>query len=355
MQYEDQKSETQTEIDLDAAQADISSELFGQGDDEGENSEEVSSEGEQEEASANVEGVETPPAPQPEEKAEGDSPPSSADENSQEVQELGAPKTWTKDALAKWATVDPVVQQEILKREEDFLRGISQYKQAADVGVRYSQVAQPYAAQLAAHNIDPVQLFQSFAANHYLLSFGQPQQKLELAANLLNNYGINLGQLSEFMGSQALEAPDPEMLALKQEIAELRSGIQTTQQAQLSTARESIVSGVDAFAADPAHPYFDEVADHIAQLVENGSVQSLEDAYTMAVYANPVTRQKEIDRLITERNSSAAAQEQARLDKIASATAANVTADPQNRDGTEPVGTIDETLEKTMRKIQARG
>lgn len=351
MQYEDQKEqETQSDFDMDAAQADISSELFGQGDDEGDKSKEDSTEGEQEEASAIVEGVETPPAPQSKEE-----PAATETETSQEVQEVGAPKTWTKEALADWATIPPRAQQEILKREEDFLRGITQYKQAADVGIRYSQVAQPYAAQLAAHNIDPVQLFQSFAANHYLLSFGQPQQKLELAANLLNNYGINLGQLNEFMGSQALEAPDPEILALRKEINDLRSGIKTTQEVQLSTARESIVSGIDAFANDPAHPYFDEVADDIAALIEKGSVQSLEEAYNTAVYANPVTRQKEIDRLLTEKTNTVAAQEKARLDKIAESTAANVTADPHNRNGTEPVGTIDETLEKTMRAIQARG
>jgi hypothetical protein len=349
----DKEQETQPEIDLDAAQADISSELFGQGDDEDEKSEEASAEGEQGAVSATVEGVETPPAPQSKKPEDGEAP--SGDENSTEVQEVGAPKTWTKEALEKWATVDPVVQSEVLKREEDFLRGITQYKAAADVGTRYSNVAQPYAAQLAAHNIDPVQLFQSFAANHYLLSFGQPQQKLELAATMLNNYGIDLNALNQFMGDRATEAPDPEILALRKEIQELRGGIQTTQQVQLSTARESIVSGIEAFASDPAHPYFDEVADHISELIGNGSVQSLEDAYNTAVYANPVTRQKEIDRLIADKNSTTAAQEQARLDKIAESTAANVTADPQNRDGTEPVGTIDETLEKTMRAIQARG
>lgn len=346
----DKEQETQPDFDMDAAQADISSELFGQGDSDDENSVDEPAEGEGSEASAAVEtSVEAPVPPQTEDAA-----PEPEAETSQEVQEVGAPKTWTKEALADWATIPPRAQQEIVKREEDFLRGITQYKQAADVGVRYSQVAAPYSAQLAAHNIDPVQLFQSFAANHYLLSFGQPEQKLQLAANLLNNYKIDLGQLNNYMGDQAFEAPDPEIVALRNEISQLRSGLQQTNTAQLETVRSSIVAGIDEFANDPAHPYFDEVADNIMQIIETGSAQSLEDAYEMAVYANPVTRQKEIDRLLKEQTSSTAAQEQARKDKIAKSTAANVTADAHNRNGTEPVGTIDETLQATYDAIAAR-
>lgn len=346
---EDKEQETQSDFDMEAAQADISSELFGQGDSEEGKTVEESTEGEGSEATAVVEtSVEAPASPQT------DAAPETEAETSQEVQEVGAPKTWTKEALADWATIPPRAQQEILKREEDFLKGITQYKQAADMGVRYSQVAAPYSAQLAAHNIDPVQLFQSFAANHYLLSFGQPQQKLELAANLLNNYGIDLNQLNAFMGDQDTSAPDPEILALRQEIGQLRSGLQQTNTAQLETVRTSIVAGIDEFASDPAHPYFEEVAGNIAQLIETGSVQSLEEAYNTAVYANPVTRQKEIDRLLNEKASTTAAQEKARKDKIASATAANVTAEAHNRNGTEPVGTIDETLQATYEAIAAR-
>lgn len=343
-------TETQSDFNMEAATAEISSELFGQ-DDAGDTVEKPT-EGE-ESTSDGTETVDAATSPQP---AEDETKPveGEATENSEAVQEVGAPKTWTKAALEKWATVDPLVQQEILKREDDFMRGITGYKAAADLGVRYSKVAEPYAAQLAAHNVDPVQLFQSFAANHYLLSFGNEQQKMEIAANLMNNYGIDLGKLSSFVGEQIIAPVDPEIAALRQELNAIKQGQTAYQQQNVEAARTNLRQQIDEFAADPAHPYFDEVAEHIGKLIETGSAQSLEEAYNTAVYANPETRQKEIDRLMKEKIDAAAAEEKKRLDKIAASTADHVKVNPSNRNGTEPVGTMDETLETTLRTIKAR-
>jgi hypothetical protein len=53
-------------------------------------------------------------------------------------------------------------------------------------------VVAPYAPILAAEGVDPVQMFQSFAANHYLLSRGTDAQKVEIAAALFKGYKIPL-------------------------------------------------------------------------------------------------------------------------------------------------------------------
>ena len=41
------------------------------------------------------------------------------------------PKGWKQEALDKFATLDPEIQAEVLQREDDFFKGIEQYKQAA--------------------------------------------------------------------------------------------------------------------------------------------------------------------------------------------------------------------------------
>lgn len=58
---------------------------------------------------------------------------------------------------------------------------------------------------------------------------------------------------------------------------------------------------VEAFAADPAHPFFDELSDDIAAILKTGA--SLAEAYEKAVWANPVTRAKEILRRQGNSNS----------------------------------------------------
>jgi hypothetical protein len=67
-------------------------------------------------------------------------------------------------------------------------------------------------------------MFQSFAANHYLLTKGTPEQKVELAASLLNGYNIPLAELLNFISlmvgiSELKSIPDH---ALKKELADIK-------------------------------------------------------------------------------------------------------------------------------------
>lgn len=339
--------ETQQDDGLTSALDDISSELFGQGSEEdGDEADDLSGEGEP----APVEAKE-PPASVPEAEAAAAPP---QDDNTAEVQETGAPKTWTKDALAEWATVPPRVQQEILKREEDYFRGISQYKDKAEVGQRYDAVVEPYRPILASENIDPVQLFQSFAANHYLLTRGTPEQKLQLATSMIMGYGIDFQALAEHIGSQGLDNLDPEIVALRREIDELKQGQTARQQQEYQQAENSVLAEVQAFAADPAHPYFNELVDDIHKLMNSGLAPDLQTAYDKAVFANPTTREKEIARL-TAGQPPLPDPEKTLKDKIARATAADVTTTPTSRNGTVPVGSMDDTLTQTLASIQNRG
>jgi len=352
----DTDTETQSDFDTDAAVADISSELFGQGSEE-EEGEEDKTGGQEAEDSGD------PSADAPESPAQTDKDVEVADEvegpeeNSEEVQALGAPQTWTKEALQEWASIPERAQQEILKREEDMFRGLAQYKGLAEVGQQYSNVVAPYSPILAAEGIDPVQLMQSFAANHYLLTKGTPQQKIELAASMLVGYDIPLAELLNYLADsdEELNLPDPEIQALQQEVGQLRNYITSAQNSNYQQISARLGDEIDAFAKDPAHPYFDELAADIQRLFASGMAESLTEAYEKAVYANPVTRQREIDRLTTERLSVVEAGQKTRQDKIARSTAADVVLTPKNRDGTVPRGTIDDTLEETYAAIASRG
>ncbi len=329
-----EQTETQPEFDTSAAIADISSELFGQG-----------GEGEKDPA----EGPEAPVV----ESATVEPPADGAEENSQAVQETGAPSTWTKEALQDWAAIPDRAKQEILKREEDMMRGIQQYKTAADVGEKYNSVVEPFKPILEAEGVDPVQLFQSFASNHYLLSRGTPEQKVELAANMLSHYGIDLPALVDYFGERALNPVDPRVQQLEQQVRALTQNFQ--QQATQSTEaqRQAALTEVEQFAA--ANPYFDELVADIAKFMETGVASTLQEAYDKAVYANPVTRQKELDRLTAERAKQAEAAEKARKDKLSKSQADHVTTSGHHRDGTVPVGSMDDTLAQTLAAIQGRG
>jgi len=336
---------TQPQIDEDdfdttSALADISADLFGQGGSDGET---VVTNGEAEKVPAEPSVVEPAPSPT-EDKPEA--------ETTEEVQATGAPKTWTKEALSEWATISPRAQQEILKREEDFLKGITQYKGAAEVGQRYDAVIEPYRPALQAENIDPVQLFQSFAANHYLLSRGTPEQKLDLAASLISGYGIDPTDLIIRMGEAA--NADPRIAQLEAENRELRQVKASVEEQQRTATLSKINEEIVSFAADPTKPFFNDLVDDIAQLFANGQAKDLSEAYEKAVYLNPTTRQKELDRLTAERLQSQTAEEQAKQARLAASQAANITSHQKPGNGTVPLGSMDDTLAETMARISSR-
>jgi hypothetical protein len=341
------------ELDIDSVSAEISTDLFGPGSDE---DVDIKDDGE---GAPDAELVEPPLSD--DDPAKGGDPASAVveepkpepDSNSEAVQALGAPGTWTKDAIAEWAQTPPRVQKEILKREEDMHRGLEQYKERADLGTRYDKVVEPYRPILAAENIDPVELFNSFAGNHYLLTRGTPEQKIELAANLLTSYGIDPDAVKARLANYV--PPAPEVVELQKEINALKQGQQIFTEAQNAERIKQFSSQVDAFAADPKNIYFEEVADNIAALLKSGQATDLQSAYDQAVFLNPVTRQKEFDRLMTEKSSEAETARLAKLAEAEKAKGANVKTSSKTRDGTIPVGTMDETIDETLRKIEARG
>jgi len=338
------EEDTLENLDLESAVSGLSNELFGQDSVEGA---EADSPGDGEGSPGTPTTVDDP-SPENADTIEGAGKEAKPEENSTEVQATGAPSTWTKENVAKWATIDPAIQQQILKREEDMFRGIEQYKSRAEIGDRYQSVVEPFKAQLEAEQVDPVQLFQAFASNHYLLLHGTPEQKVNVAAMLIRSYGLDLDSIGKAVGEAPAQPQIPP------EVQNLDQRLRQIEQDRLNTQRTQFEQEVETFAKDPANMYFKDVTSDMAALLKTGAATSLKQAYEIAVFNNPVTRQKEIDRLTAERIAAEKLAEDERLKAAKNAQAADVTSKPKNRGGTTPVGSIDETLTETLASIKAR-
>lgn len=335
---EEQNSEAvveETPVDLTASLADISSDLFGSSEEGASVVEETSGEAGQVDSGASAESASAVPDPS---------------SNSEAVDELGAPKSWTKEAIAEWATLPPTIKAEVLKREDDFFKGIEQYKEGAAVGKAYQSVVEPYTAALAAENINPVDLFKAFAANHYTLSRGTPEQKLALVGNLIKGYGIDIDQLT----AQFEPAPwvDPEIKALREQVARLEQNTQSLSQRDLDAKKQEIQATVEAFANDPANIHWDKVSHLIPNLIQSGLAKDLPDAYKQAVMLNDETREAEIARRQADAKAKADRENEQRLAAARAASAANVKTSAKQRDATVPVGSMDDTLNATMERIR---
>ena len=339
MAVKDDEIEVGETYDMEALEAAISEDLFGKQEEESDDIK-ITVPGE--------EGTETPAAPVKETTEEGTTaPPTEEGTTTTEVAPaLEAPKTWKPEAAAAWAGVPPVVQAEILKREEDIFRGIEGYKADAQVGKTIKSIMQPYEAIMQQVGINPYQQVKQLMDSHYILATGTPQQKIQFMHKLAQDYKIDLG----------IEAPyvSPEVSGLQQELNAVKSKLQEFETQGADAARSRIRAEIDAFATDPKNIHFAEVSEDIAILLKSGVAKTLEDAYQKAVRMNPVTYQKEQARLLKEQQDADAAERKRKADAAKLSTAANVRSRSTPGSVTAPLGSIDDTLRETLAKIESR-
>lgn len=166
--------------------------------------------------------------------------------------------------------------------------------------------------------------------------------------------GVNLAQMAgQPMGQQgeqpASQAPDPVM----QRMSQLETMLGTFVQQQQQGAVAPVIAEVNRFAADPAHPYFNDVREDIEGLLKAGRVKGdspserLQNAYDMAIWAHPEIRSSLISKQVEQ-------QSQAQSQAAQQARAASVSVSGSPAGASMPTDAPDETLEQTLRRVQAR-
>lgn len=258
-----------------------------------------------------------------------------------------APNTWRKDVAAKWADLPAEVQSEVLRREADFHRGIEQYRSKAEFGVAIERAVAPYAATLQSLGIGPDRAVAELMAADHRLRYGSPHDKHTYFAQLAQNYGIDLGQLSEVV-SQQPQAIDPNYAALQQELRQVRGMVESRTLAEQRREQEALHSDILRFAADPSHSHFEQVKGHMAALLQAGQAENLADAYEQAVYANPSTRQAMLQQQAEKMRKEAAAKAEA----ARKAAGVHVRSRP-GLPTQAPIGTMDDTIRATLARLTA--
>ena len=179
---------------------------------------------------------------------------------------------------------------------------------------------------------------------HYKLSTASPEEKVNLFNQLQQMYGVTANG----------EAPqvDPALKSVQDKVSMLEQHLTQAQQRTLQEARARVERDVEAFAADPEHEFFDEISEQMVPLINSG--YSLEDAYKNAIWLNPVTRQKEIDRTAKAAEEKALEEAKKEAEKAKKAKSANVRGRDTSKASTEPTGTMEDTMREVYRDIQNR-
>lgn len=141
---------------------------------------------------------------------------------------------------------------------------------------------------------------------------------------------------------------------------------QERQQQEQQALSANVQREIEAFAnatdeaGQPKHPFFAELRGEMKRFLDSGAANSLEEAYDIAVHANPTTRQKVLDSLELQRKREWEAkqrEEAARARRAGGSISVSSPAVSHNT-GTEPPanGSIRDTLEaEVMARLNKGG
>jgi len=198
------------------------------------------------------------------------------------------PASWSAQAKADFAALPPHIQKEVSKREGDIDKG---FRERAEQLKRYEpleSVIAPHRQKWAVAGVDEATAVkQLLAASDWLER--DPQSAL---AHLARSYGVNIASLGQPLAQsgggtgQPQAQPDP----VANEIQALRQELQALKQGKEQETQQTYVTQIEAFAADPANLYFENVKPAMAKLLQSGLVETLPEAYERAIWADPTIR-----------------------------------------------------------------
>jgi len=270
----------------------------------------------------------------------------SSDDEPEEFVEVKVtkPTTWKKEYLPIWDKLEKgeqVSKEEFTKfaeyankREDDYKKGVSTYRQEAEHAKTLRTALEPYAGELQRRNIKPEEYVSALAHADQMLTHAPYEQKVQMFNQLAQSYGINLGGQI-----QPQDQLVQQLYTVNQEVGRIKQRYEQEEQSRLYSEIEKVRSNSEKF------PHFDEVREDMAQLLENGIAKDLETAYTKAIRLNEDVWQKEQERLV----KSATGQREKQL-QVSKAKAKAVS--PRSVTPTSVVATSDKKDRKSILEAQ---
>jgi len=211
-----------------------------------------------------------------------------------------APSSWkpaAQEAFLKAERGEPLTGEEIRlltqeaeRRENDFHKGVTEFKSHAERSRAYDQAVSPFNGYLQQLGVDAPTAISHLLKTEHTLRTADPITKANEFARLAREYGVDLSQVQE----QPQLDPQTEYLMnqihnLQSEQQRWHNQIQQQELAKANTIIESMANDVDTF------PHFEAVRGDMADLLETGKAKSEKDAYEMAVWMRPEIRTTLID------------------------------------------------------------
>lgn len=261
------------------------------------------------------------------------------------IDQPSPPNTWKKEAHQAWIKADPIIRAEVERREADFHRGIEQYKGKAQFGESIERAMAPYQDIMRSLGVTPDKAVGELMAADKRLRSGD----ISYFVGLADAYKFDRAQLAQIFSGQRPQQQqiDPNLDAVQQRVRQLEGYIQQRTMMEQQQEEATLNSEVSAFASDPSHSHFESVRDDMAALLQAGVAKDLKDAYEQAIWRNPTVRAA----LLAQQQEKAKQEATQKAQAAKKAASVNVTRRP-SMPVSQPIGTMDETIRQTLRRLQ---
>ena len=214
------------------------------------------------------------------------------------AQPTEAPQSWKAEFKAKFGTLDPDLQREILRREKDIEKQLFANDEQRVTGKRINEMVMPYLPTIRAEGADPIKAFGDYLQTAHVLRSGTPTQKAQSIASVMQMFQVDPGLLySIVQGGNVVPGHSPQPGMFDPRVANLEAQLQRiererqeeVQRRQLEE-QSQLQSQIDGFASQPGHEHFETVKVRMGHLLESGEAKDLEDAYQQAIWSVPGIR-----------------------------------------------------------------
>ena len=185
--------------------------------------------------------------------------------------------SWKKEAQSVLSALPPDTQRFIQEREEQFHKGIEQYKQDAQYGRQLNRALSPHMEYLNQIGVSPDVAIDKLIQAEKMLRTSDPQTRVQAFMKLAHDYGVDPNSLTNVPF-------DPYKYQLEQQLASQQAMLQQITQSRQIAEEAQLGQTIEQFAQ--THEYFDEVRETMADLLDKGLASDLNDAYSKAVRLN---------------------------------------------------------------------
>lgn len=207
-----------------------------------------------------------------------------------------APGTWNPQARERWAEVHPDVQQEIIRRERETSRAMTQSTDARKFQKEFREAIRPFEGFIAAEKSDPIKATVNMMQTAALLRTGTPAQKATLVSQVIQQYGVDLMMLDGILAGQQPQNQDAQEFirtAVENATKPLREQLQQREQHFAETLDAEVEDELADFGTK--HEFYEDLKSTMADLMEvnhrQGGNMDLTAAYEAAtLLSEPVRR-----------------------------------------------------------------